>query len=72
MYSSFNMSYNFRRPIGTDSDLPQWTPMSCEWSEFMTINRTVQLRKSFTSESTSFWDKIYEIYFKGPKPPQID
>ncbi|XP_061382776.1 juvenile hormone esterase-like [Danaus plexippus] len=60
------------RPIGTDSDLPQWTPMSCEWSEFMTINRTVQLRKSFTSESTSFWDKIYEIYFKGPKPPQID
>ncbi|XP_034832020.1 para-nitrobenzyl esterase-like [Maniola hyperantus] len=56
-------------PIPEDSKLPKWQPVGADWSPYMSLGRTLQLKNnSLLKERTLFWDDIYEKYYFNPIP----
>ncbi|XP_045761416.1 para-nitrobenzyl esterase-like [Maniola jurtina] len=56
-------------PVPEDSKLPTWRPVGADWSPYMSLGKTLELKDSLLKERALFWDDIYEKYYFNPIPP---
>ncbi|CAH2099668.1 unnamed protein product [Euphydryas editha] len=53
----------------TATNLPNWPPVGADWSPYMALNKTVQLKSLPVKERVLLWDDIYDKYYRYPVAP---
>ncbi|XP_050353347.1 venom carboxylesterase-6-like [Nymphalis io] len=57
------------KPVPEGSPHIPWPPVGQNRSPYMFIDRELTLKKHFIQDRATFWDEIYEKYYRIPIPP---